>query len=82
MLQNKPSDLDSKQAITAVHKMADRDPTHDINSYHATLVLAAWTPHGIAAIQVGDGAAIVITEDGPKCSPYPSRVSTRTRRTS
>ena len=60
-------------AITAVHKMADRDPTHDINSYHATLVLAAWTPHGIAAIQVGDGAAIVITEDGPKMLTIPQQ---------
>ena len=60
-------------AITAVHRMADRDQLHDVSSYHATLVLAAWTPQGVAAIQVGDGAAIVTTPDGPKMLTIPQQ---------
>ena len=60
-------------AITAVHRMAERDPRHDINSYHATLILAAWTPEGVAAIQVGDGAAVVTTADGPKMLTIPQQ---------
>ena len=60
-------------AMSAVHKMAARDRKNDISSYHATLVLAAWTPDGIAAIQVGDGAAIVTTPDGPKMLTIPQQ---------
>ena len=60
-------------AISAVHRMAERDPRHDVNSYHATLILAAWTPEGVAAIQVGDGAAIVTTTDGPKMLTIPQQ---------
>ena len=60
-------------AMSAVHRMAARDHCHDISSYHATLVLAAWTPDGVAAIQVGDGAAIVTTPDGPKMLTIPQQ---------
>ena len=60
-------------AMSAVHRMAARDHCHDISSYHATLVLAAWTPDGIAAIQVGDGAAVVTTPDGPKMLTIPQQ---------
>ena len=60
-------------AAQAVRNMAERDPNHDISSYHATLILAAWTPEGVAAIQVGDGAAIVATPDGPKMLTIPQQ---------
>ena len=62
-----------KAAIEAIRKMADQDPIHQIEDYHSTLILAAWTPQAVAAIQVGDGAAIVTTQDGTKMLTIPQQ---------
>ena len=62
-----------KAAIEAIQKMADQDPVHQVESYHSTLILAAWTPQAVAAIQVGDGAAIVTNQEGAKMLTIPQQ---------
>ncbi len=62
-----------KAAVDAIQKMAYQDPVHQIESYHCTLILTAWTPQAVAAIQVGDGAAIVTTQDGAKMLTIPQQ---------
>ena len=60
-------------AIAGVRQRAERDGCHEVNFHHTTLILAAWTPDATAAIQVGDGAAIIKTEDGPKMLTIPQQ---------
>lgn len=62
-----------KAASDAIGKIADKDPVHDVEGYHCTLILAAWTPDAVAAIQVGDGAAVVTTLDGVKMLTIPQQ---------
>lgn len=62
-----------KAAIGAISKMAEKDTAHQVESYHCTLILAAFTPEAVAAIQVGDGAAVVAAPEGIKMLTIPQQ---------
>lgn len=60
-------------ARKAIAKQASLNPAHPVSHYHCTLVIVAWLKHDLAALQVGDGAAIVQIDDEYKMLTVPQR---------
>ena len=60
-------------ARAAIERLVRVIPSHPISDYNCTLILIAWVYDTIAAIQVGDGAAIVQKDDSYTMLTIPLR---------
>ena len=60
-------------AREAIRQTAEIIPEAEMADYHCTLILVAWVDDQVAAIQVGDGAAIVESDGVCKMLTVPQR---------
>ena len=60
-------------ARQAIRQRAEIIPEAEMADYHCTLILVAWVEDQVAAIQVGDGAAIVESDGVCKMLTVPQR---------